>query len=127
MNKKEFLSLIKSSVINKNKPMVMRVRPTKGDKVNIVCDITLITPADKVKIIFVSNSFSKRKDALTVYQFIEQFPIESVYDSFSIITFVSSFNGKANSSYWPQELNKSNFYIKENDNNVELVILVKQL
>lgn len=129
MNKKEFIKFINSSVVDKEKQMRLIIKPTIGNKLRVECGITLVTPADKLKTIYISNAFSysgKRK-LLTVNQFIDQFPIEGVYDAFSVTANVTGFNGKRNSSLILQELYDNNICLLQNNKLVQILVKVPYL
>lgn len=129
MNKKEFIKFINSSVVDKEKQMRLIIKPTRGDKLRIECGITLVTPADKLKTIYISNGFSHsgKRNLLTVNQFIDQFPIESAYDTFSVTANVTGFNGRCNSSLLLQELTDNNICILQNNKLVQILVKVPYL
>lgn len=128
MNKKEFLSIIKSEVKDKDKPIRLVIRPKRGDRLKLGCGITLVTPADKRETIFISNAFSRKRPIMTVNQFIEQFPIENVYDNFSITAMINYFNGKSNGSLVLHELTDNDgMVIIENKNLVNILIYLEYI
>lgn len=127
MNKKEFIKLICSSVEDRDKQIRLSIRPTRGDRIKILCGITLVTPADKLETIFISNMFSRKKLVLNVQQFIDQFPIEGIYDSFNITANISHFNGESNVSLILVKLNEINTSIVENDKVVDIAVYIDNI
>ena len=125
LTRTEFIEYLEENAKNKDLPVVLTIKPTKGWKYRVIAEVTDIgCEPEEYDIAFISNAFSDTESIMTTNDIIARLKeIDSGYIAFEIY----GCNGTTNEQIKSETPSINNIILEQSSTYTNIVVLVDKI